>query len=64
MSDGKYTKYFFVGVVLLFLFGLVLPWMISAPSDVEVIVGVLVILGVTYGVGLFLKHAIEDKEKK
>lgn len=64
MSDGKFTKYFIVVVVLCALFGVVLPWMISAPSDGEVIAGCMIILGVSYGVGLFLKHAIEEKEKK
>jgi len=48
MSLAQVTIVFFGAIFLFFLFGIGLPWAISAPNTESVIGGLLIIVGVTY----------------
>ena len=64
MSDGKYTQIFLAVVGVIVFLGFVLPMMISDPSDISVIGGIGITLGLGYMGGLWVKHLIENNKKK
>ena len=61
MSDGSYTRIFLAVVGVLVLFGFVLPWMFSDPSDFSVIGGIAIMLTLFYLGGLWVKRLMQKK---
>lgn len=63
MSDKSYIKGFLTIIALIVVCGFVVPAMISDPSDVGVIGGILILLSLLFFAGLKLKHTIEGKHQ-
>ncbi len=64
MKNSVIVELFGLALLALFVFGVLLPFLISAKSTVAVVGGILIIAGIGLAVALYINKMVKEKSQQ